>query len=176
VATVQASAEATGLSPALADLATAAQSFHWFDREAALTEMARIVRPGGGVAIFWNTRDADASPFLADYRALLDRYVEGAGTDRDREAANSENRALFAAHRSFGDAELVEIRHVQVMTAAQFLGLAFTASYVRILPPEEQDRFRIELAGALGRHGHRDETPFEVPYRIDCWIARRQEP
>src|SRR6266480_1152894 len=44
LATVQATAEATGLDPDRADLATAAQSFHWFDHAAAVTEMARIVK------------------------------------------------------------------------------------------------------------------------------------
>ncbi|HEX2141364.1 MAG TPA: class I SAM-dependent methyltransferase, partial [Candidatus Limnocylindria bacterium] len=67
VATVQAPAEATGLDPASADLVTAAQAFHWFDKDAALTEIARITKPGGGVALFWNMRDAARSPFLADY-------------------------------------------------------------------------------------------------------------
>ena len=73
-ATVQATAEATGLEPAAFDLATAAQAFHWFDKPAALAEMARIVRPGGGIALFWNVRDEERSPFVADYHHLLGRY------------------------------------------------------------------------------------------------------
>ena len=42
------------------DLATAAQAYHWFDKERAVPEMARIVRPGGGVAVFWNAPAVDA--------------------------------------------------------------------------------------------------------------------
>ena len=61
---VRATAEATGLPAASFDLATAAQAFHWFDKPAALAEMARIVRPGGGVALFWNVRDENRSPFV----------------------------------------------------------------------------------------------------------------
>lgn len=174
LATVQATAEATGLDPASVDLATAAQSFHWFDRHAALTEMARIIRPGGGVAVFWNTRDADASPLLADYATLLDQYANAVDTDRDRAQAIAETRRAFGDHPAFADPELIELRHEESMTADGFMGLAFTASYIRLLPPETQDRFRIELAAILGRYGHNDETPFSVPYRIDLWIARRQ--
>jgi len=35
------------------DAATSAQAFHWFDQPQALAELARVVRPGGIVAIWW---------------------------------------------------------------------------------------------------------------------------
>jgi hypothetical protein len=51
--------------------------------------------------------------------------------------------------------------------------MAFTASYIRALDPDVQDRFRAETLELLARHGHRGDEPFAVPYRIDLWIARR---
>ena len=71
ISTVQATAEETGLDLASADLVTAAQAFHWFDKDRALGEAARILKPSGGLALFWNVRDAERSPFLADYGELL---------------------------------------------------------------------------------------------------------
>jgi ubiquinone/menaquinone biosynthesis C-methylase UbiE len=35
------------------DAATSAQAFHWFDQERALSELERVVRPGGTVAVWW---------------------------------------------------------------------------------------------------------------------------
>lgn len=67
------SAEATGLPGESVDLVVAAQAFHWFEPVATRREFARILRPGGWLAILWNERRAD-TPFLAGYEALLRRY------------------------------------------------------------------------------------------------------
>jgi hypothetical protein len=54
--------------------------------------------------------------------------------------------------------------------------MAFTASYVRVgTSPEDQDRFRLDLAALLGRHGLNDGRAFPVPYRLDLWTARRKD-
>ena len=177
VSTVQGTAEATGLAPASADLATAAQAFHWFDKDAALAEVARIVHPGGGVALFWNVRDEDASPFVAQYHQLLaDRFGDtdtGRYLNAGRATGREPTRAALERSGAFEEIELVTLHHGVTMSASAFIGMAFTASYVRAQPTENQDRFRIELGGLLGRHGHTDDSPFEIPYRIDLWIARR---
>jgi SAM-dependent methyltransferase len=177
LSTVQANAEATGLDPQSADLVTAAQSFHWFDMDPALTEVARILKPDGGVALFWNVRDTERSPFLADYAALLERHAAaGADTGRYESVGRVDTaRALERHSAAFEAAELVHLHHEVPMTDEQFVGMAFTASYVRAgMSPEVQDRFRIELGGLLGRHRLDDGRPFPVPYRIDLWIARRR--
>ena len=179
LATVQATAESTGLDPASADLATAAQAFHWFDHPAAVTEMARIVRPGGGVALFWNVRDAQRSAFVADYHALLERQFGDADTGQYLQAGRATGRdateRAFTESPGFDQPELAELHHDAQMTADQFVGMAFTASYVRSLPGDEQERFRAELTSLLARHGLSAGLPFTVPYRIDLWTARRND-
>jgi ubiquinone/menaquinone biosynthesis C-methylase UbiE len=37
------------------DAVVCAQAFHWFEREAALAESIRVVRPGGVVAVWWKS-------------------------------------------------------------------------------------------------------------------------
>lgn len=66
-------AEATGLPAHSLDLVAAGQAFHWFDRQAARAEFARILKPGGWVALVWNER-LTSTPFLAEYEQLLHRY------------------------------------------------------------------------------------------------------
>jgi len=70
-------AEATTLPDQSVDFVTAAQAAHWFDRERARAEFMRILKPGGWLALLWNERLTDSTPFLRDYERLLLTY----GTD-----------------------------------------------------------------------------------------------
>ena len=177
IRTVQATAEATGLEAGSFDLATAGQAFHWFDKPAALMEMARIVRPGGGLALFWNVREEERSPFVADYHRVLERYggvAEGKYLQAGRSSGRSSTREALEASPDFEAPELHELRHELPATVDGFIGMAFTASYIRALRPDEQDRFRSETLALLAQHGYRGDEPFVVPYRVDLWITRRR--
>jgi ubiquinone/menaquinone biosynthesis C-methylase UbiE len=178
VETVEAKAEETGLPDAAFDLATAAQAFHWFDRPTAVAEMARIVRPGGGAALFWNVRRADASPIVADYERLIERFFGDAGIGQylqhGAEAEAEAIRAAFASTDAFEGLTYSAPEHETGVDAATFMGMAFTASYVRRIGPGEQAQFRAELEALLTSHGVADR-PFTIPYRIDLWTARRSD-
>jgi SAM-dependent methyltransferase len=179
VRTAQARAEETGLPAASADLVTAAQACHWFDRPRAVAEMARILRPGGGVALFWNVRDETRSVFVADYHALLQAWFGDADTGRYAQAGRSTGRhqtqAALADAPEFGEVELDEIAHELTTTATDFVGMAFTASYVQSLEPPDQDRFRAEVEALLARH-RLLSSEFSILYRVDLWTARRITP
>ena len=73
-------AEATTLGDASVDFVSAAQAAHWFDREKARREFARILRPGGWLVLIWNERLTDTTPFLREYEQMLLTY----GTDYEQ--------------------------------------------------------------------------------------------
>jgi ubiquinone/menaquinone biosynthesis C-methylase UbiE len=56
---VDGTAESIPLASASADAVTVAQAFHWFDGDAALAEIHRVLRPGGALALVWNRRRMD---------------------------------------------------------------------------------------------------------------------
>ena len=74
---VDGTAEATMLPTACADVAVAAQAFHWFDVAKAAAEFSRVLGPGAPAVLVWNTRRTRGSPFLEAYEGLLNEY----GTD-----------------------------------------------------------------------------------------------
>src|SRR4030095_6505932 len=74
---VAGSAESTTLESETVDFITAGQAFHWFKRDEAKVEFARILKSNGWVVLLWNERRTGSTPFLREYEQLLLRF----GTD-----------------------------------------------------------------------------------------------
>lgn len=68
-------AEALPLPPVSVDAVFAAGSWHWFDRDAATAEIARVLRPGGRLGVVWNVPD-DAVDWVAELNVLIHRHHE----------------------------------------------------------------------------------------------------
>ena len=97
---IEGTAEATTLAHRSVDLITAGQAFHWFDRTRAKQEFARILKPAGWVALIWNERLTDTSPFLRAYENLLRKF----GTDYaavDHRNVDAESIRSFFAPQPF---------------------------------------------------------------------------
>ena len=167
-----ATAERTGLPDAVFDAALAGEAYHWFDAPKALAEMGRIVRAGRGIALFWNMVDADRSDLVAGERKLVAEYgIEG--SDVRPSGPQQATRDAIVAAGAFDEPTFVQIPHVVPMTGAGYVGLAYTKSHLRTAPAELQERYRSDFAAMLASHGVAADDRFEVPYVIDCWIARR---
>jgi SAM-dependent methyltransferase len=121
---INARAEATTLEPGSVNFITAAQAFHWFDREKTKREFMRILKPGGWVVLLWNERRLDSSPFLRDYEDLLLRY----GTDYEK--VRHENVASeideFYAPATF---EVRSVENIQHFDFESLKGRTCSASY-----------------------------------------------
>jgi SAM-dependent methyltransferase len=72
---VNGSAQATTLEDKSMDLIVSAQAYHWFNTPEARAEFRRILKPGGKVALIWNERHLDTTPFLRGYESLLRRFA-----------------------------------------------------------------------------------------------------
>lgn len=63
-------AESIPLPDASVDAVTVGQAWHWFDHARAGAEIARVLRPGGVVAVVWNDEDPDATWLHGAYEAM----------------------------------------------------------------------------------------------------------
>lgn len=116
-------AEATGLDPDCADLVCAAQAFHWFELDAALAEIGRILAPGGLAVAVWNLREP--SPFNERYDALLWSWSADY-----REVAKG-GPTLDRLRRARPSGEPLAFGHGQSFDWEGLRGRAWSSSYVR---------------------------------------------
>lgn len=126
------SAEAMPLDDASVDAVVCAQAFHWFATPAAMAEIARVVKPGGVLALIWNVRDeavdwvrrltAIAMPYEGD----APRYYKG------------DWRAVFPA-AGFGPLDASRFAHEHVGTPEQVIVDRFlSVSFIAALPADER--------------------------------------
>lgn len=132
---IAARAEATTLSGASIDLVAAGTAFHWFDRDATRKEFARILRPRGHVALFWNVRSLD-SAFMRGYEELLRaRCVEYAATNARERADDDSVRAFFGPNAI----DKAQFANAQTLDFDALLGRLLSSSYA---PREGQPAHR----------------------------------
>jgi SAM-dependent methyltransferase len=158
-------AEATELPDSIADAVLAAQAFHWFQPEVTLREFARILKPGGWVALLWNERD-ESDPFTAAYGAVLRTAPEAQAVEVPRGRAG---QALLVSPL-FEQRDCVRFRHEQPLDEEGVLGRAFSASYAPRESPQAE-----QFAAALRQGFHRFQRDGKVAlqYETSVYIARK---
>ena len=163
---VAAAAEATTLPDASVDLVTAAQAFHWFDGTACRREFARILRPGGAVALVWNERETAGTPFLADYEALLHRHA----TDYARvNHANTDARkvAEFFAPAGFTMAHFPSEQHLDFEALK---GRLLSSSYAPNVGHPGHEPMLGDLRTLFGRHAK--DGRVSILYSTNLYFGR----
>lgn len=153
---VTANAEQIPVPSRSVDVVICAQSFHWFDHEVALPEIARILRPDGVLALVWNTRD-EGIPWVRKLGAILGNAENTA--DLEGPAAKSEH---------FGFVDQQVFRFWQTMRRPELFDLVSSRSYVAVLP--EADRAELlAKVGALYDDYGRGPDGMQLPYLTKCF-------
>jgi SAM-dependent methyltransferase len=163
---VKGEAEATTLAGASVGGVTAAQAFHWFHRPAVRGEFQRILRPGGWLAIIWNNRLTDTTPFLRAYeQALLDWSV-------DYSLVKESNPAGAGIAEFFAPAPVhtSEFENFQRFDWDGLLGRSMSSSYAPRPGHARHDRLAAELRRIFEEHQRNGEVRFE--YRTVVYAGR----
>ena len=155
-------ADATGLADAGVDLVTVAQAFHWFDPESARREFARMLRPGGLAAIFWNSRRLTGTPFLEGYEALLQRYGTDYTSVAERYADDDRMRAWFGA----GWRGTARFEHRQSLDFDALRGRLMSSSYAPKEGHPQHEPMIAALRGLFERCQQDGHISFDYDTRI----------
>ncbi|MGB6499787.1 MAG: class I SAM-dependent methyltransferase [Thermoplasmata archaeon] len=180
VAVLDGTAEAIPLPDGFADAVVIAQAFHWFRPRPAIREIARVVRPGGGLGLIWNTRD-DTDPLSARITEIVGRY-RGSSPRSPRSVGRSGPggegrwRSVFdRAPGPFSPLRHVQFRFVQRLTPTQVVDRVLSVSFVAVQPADERRRIEREVRGFLAdRSGIPFHRPIRLPYRSDLYYAQRR--
>ena len=132
------SAESIPLADAEVDAVFAGQAFHWFANETAVGEIARVLRPGGALALMWNETNG-ASPLPEAYRRRLSALHD--------EGRPEEVDLSILRRFPFGEEHEDSVGHEQVSTRDDVL--AFAASVSWIAKRDDREQVLEELAALL---------------------------
>jgi SAM-dependent methyltransferase len=153
-------AELIPLADGSADVVTAAQAFHWFDHGRALPEIARVLRPGGRLALVWNARDERESWVSQLSDAMVGRTeIIAAAT------------GLIERSGLYDDVERAEFEHVQDVDRVALRELVLSRSYCAVLPVEQ----RAPVLEGVDRlfDAHARNGILRLPYVTECFRATR---
>jgi SAM-dependent methyltransferase len=156
------SAEQVPLPDGAADVIVAAQAFHWFDHAAALPEIARVLRPGGVLALVWNMRD-DREPWVATLSAKI-----GGETVDDW----GDVTAPVGASGLFGPLERASFEWSQRLDRVRLRELVLSRSYCANRTPEEREPVLAEVDAIYREAAGPDGL--ELPYVTACFRAARR--
>ena len=155
-------AEAIPLPDASVDAATIADAWHWFDRHRAGDELARVVRPGGLVAVMWQYPSGDDVPEWSHRLGEILAPLRGDHPGFRQEVAALDDHPDFEPHAE----QLVPF--VFEADRDRYVAFVSSMSFVASRPPAEREEILRRVAGILP-----DET-FSIGYATRMWLTRRR--
>jgi SAM-dependent methyltransferase len=161
--------EAIPLPDASADAVFVSSAWHWLDPEAAVPEIARVLRDGGRLGVIWTSRDP-----RSDWVAKLNAW-RGPGAARPAEGATRRGRGhevtlpQEAPFANVANASFTFTRSMAVDDAVDWLG---TYSGMITAPAGDRAAWLADARDALARRAGANGM-VEIPMRSSCWRADR---
>ena len=161
VPTSESGAEEIPLPDRSVDVVVAAQAFHWFDHDVALPEIARVLRPGGYLALTWNNRDTRI-PWVRKLGAILGEQSR---------TENSGSVDALVHSDLFGFVEDKTFHFWQDVNRETIVDLVASRSYVATLDEEARAAKLAQVLALYDDYG-RGMDGMQLPYDCECFRAQ----
>lgn len=156
-------AEAIPLPDASVDAVTVAQAFHWFRFDEALAEIARVLRPGGSLALLWNRRDESVPWVDRMSEAMAWRAHQISEYDR------IDWPAVIGRSGRFGDVEHRSFAWQHLIDRSLLAERVRSVSYIAAMDVERREAIVDEVLALVDGF---DEL-FPLPYNTLVWCTTR---
>lgn len=142
------------------DAVVAGQAFHWFEQARAFPEIARVLRPGGVFAAFWNIEDG-----TVEWVAGLQRVARSPASMPAPPADEP-----LPGHPLFVPFEKAVFAHAQRRTADSLVETIGTHSHTVVIPADQ----RAALLGRIGDYlrGRPETATGEFDYPLHTEVIR----
>lgn len=143
---------------------TVGTAFHWFANEKALSEMKRVLKPGGLLFIFWTLTTKDVPEEDSIPREIFQKY--------NWEKVPSELRDLdyisdLLRKNDFKSVETKRLPFSYNTTVGEIVGLMKTASSYEVLSEEDKESFIQDISEALTKNlGSREYFRYEEEIQV----------
>lgn len=161
VPVVAGAAESLPFASGSVDLVTVGDEFHWFDARRSLAEIARVLRPGGWLALIWNERD-ESEPWVAE----LGRLLRSSGDAPYARAVDY--LPVLEGSPQFAGAERWTVAFSEPADRIGLVDLVASRTCVNALGPSGRAAIRRRAVGVVATV----PEPIAVPYRTEMLLAR----
>ena len=127
------------------DAVFTAEAFHWYASDESVDEIVRVLRPRGGLAIFWNVDFGDPEPPMADeVDRVLDAAFEQGGVPGMAKMLSGFWREPLAK-APFEPLREAEVQRTVTRTRDQWLANMLSVSSIASLPSADRKRLAERL-------------------------------
>jgi SAM-dependent methyltransferase len=146
------------------DAVFVAQAFHWFGTRAVCAEIARVLRPRGGLVVIWNREQWSDAGFawLPAFNELTRPLRKAAGAF----PAEEWERAV-AESGLFEPLERADAEHVQYATGEDVVDLVASWSWIANLPGAQRSELLAAIRELIGA-----EAELALPYGTEIHWTR----